>query len=141
MVKKLDRKLKKLAKSRDFWLVIAILVFGFWSGFFQGFFESSPPIARLEIDFGASRRAFEGEVRLEDMSVLDALLASSRAGSFEVYYSIINDQTEILKINGTAEDGLNEKAWNFYLNGQKIETSEIHKTEIKASDKILVKFE
>lgn len=141
MAKKLEKKLKKLAKNRDFWLVIAILVFGFWAGFFQGFFEPSSQMARLEIDFGSSRRAFEGEVMLENMSVLDALLASSRGGSFELRYVIINDQTEILKINGTAEDGLNEKTWNFYLNGQKIEAGQIHKTKVKPGDKILARFE
>lgn len=140
---------KKLLKNRDLWLVALILIFGFYTGFFRDFFRdfknSSPffapvNIARVEIDYGNRRRAFEGEI-VFDMSVLDALLASSRGGDFEIRYAILNGRTDILKINGMTEDGLNEKSWNFYLNGQRIESSEIHQTRIKPGDKILVKFE
>lgn len=146
----MDKKLKKLIKNRDFWLVIIILVFGFYTGFFKDLFNSSlekielifapTKVAVLEINYGDRRRAFEGEIMF-DMSILDALLAASRGGNFEIRYAILGDKADIMKINGLIEDGLNEKRWSFYLNGQKIESSEIHKTLIKPGDKILVNFE
>ena len=136
----MDKKLKKIFKNRDFWLAIIIVVWGFSTGFFNDLFNP-PNIARLEVDYGDAKRAFEGEIMFKEMFVLDALLASSRGGNFEVRYAIVDDQTEILKINGLVEDGLNEKSWNFYLNGQKIKSSEIHKIRIKPGDKILVRFE
>ena len=73
------------------------------------------------------------------MSVLDALLAASRGGGFEIRYAILNDNTEVMKIDGLAEDGL-DGHWFFYLNGRRIEAAEIHKIRIKSGDKILVKF-
>ena len=149
MVPVKKNKLEKLIKNRDFWAVIVIVILGFYTGFFRDLFldsKNSGPlfvpvnVARVEIDYGNRRRAFEGEIMFE-MSVLDALLASSRGGDFEIRYAILNDRTDILKINGMIKDGLNEKSWNFYLNGQKIESSQIHKVRVKPGDKVLVKFE
>lgn len=134
----MDKKLRKLIKTRDFWLVVIVVIFGFYSGFFQGLF-SSVNMARLEIDFGERRRVFEGELTPE-MSVLDALLAASRGGDFEVRYAILEDAADIMRINGFTEDGLDGE-WFFYLNGRKIEAAEIHKIRVKSGDKILVKFE
>lgn len=146
MVKLNKTKGCSICKSRDFWLVILVLIYGFYSGLFgdlldysineQGFSNT----ARIEIDYGTERRAFEGDV-LSDMSMLDALLAASRGGSFEIRYALLNDQTDIMKINGLSEDGLNGKSWFFYLNGEKIRADEIHKVKIKSGDKILAKFE
>ena len=114
------------------------MAFGFYTGLFQDLF-SSPPVARLEIDYGSRRRAFEGEI-MSEMSVLDALLASSRGGGFEVRYVILADTTDVMKIDGLIEDGL-DGHWSFYLNGQRIETAEIHKVRVRPGDKVLVKFE
>ena len=97
-------KLIKLAKNRDLWLVIIVVTFGFYTGLFQDLF-SSPPVAHLEIDYGDRRRAFEGEI-LSEMSVLDALLASSRGGGFEVRYAILEGRTDVMRIDGLTEDGL-----------------------------------
>lgn len=144
-------KLKKknncaICKSRDFWLVILVLIYGFYSGLFGDLLDYSikgqgiSNTARIEIDYGTERRAFEGDV-LSDMSMLDALLAASRGGNFEIRYALLNDQTDILKINGLAEDGLSGGSWFFYLNGEKIRADEIHKVKIKPGDKILAKFE
>lgn len=136
-------KFNKFLKNRDFWLVAVILVFGFYTGFFQNLFkpsESNKNLARLEIDFGTSRRAFEGEIN-SGMSILDALLAASRGGDFEVRYALLNDQTEVMKLDGIIEYGLGEKGFSFYLNGGLVEESEIHKIKIKPGDKILVRFE
>lgn len=130
---------QKFLKNRDFWVVIAIVILGFYSGFFKDLFLPANT-ARLEIDYGEKRRAFEGELMFE-MSVLDALIAASRGGGFEVRYAILTDATDVMKINGLTEDGLNEESWHFYLNGQRVETGQIHKIKIKPGDKILVKFE
>ncbi|MBI2003633.1 MAG: hypothetical protein HYS78_01510 [Parcubacteria group bacterium] len=132
------KKFQSLIKNRDFWLVVIVLIFGFYSGFFQELFL---PVntARLEIDYGEKRRAFEGEL-LSSMSVLDALLAASRGGDFEVRYAILEDAADIMRIDGLAEDGLDGE-WVFYLNNRRLEAAEIHKVRVRAGDKILVKFE
>lgn len=133
----MEHKIDKLLRTRDFWLVVIVVVFGFYSGFFQDLF-SPANTARLEIDYGQKRRAFEGETTPE-MSVLDALLAASRGGDFEVRYAILEDTADIMRINGFTEDGLDGK-WFFYLNGRKIEAAEIHKVKIKPGDKIFAEF-
>jgi len=134
----MEHKIDKLLKNRDFWLVVIVLIFGFYSGFFQSIFLPANT-ARLEIDYGEKRRAFEGEL-LSSMSVLDALLAASRGGDFEVRYAILQDAADIMRIDGLAEDGLDGE-WVFYLNNRRLEAAEIHKVRIRAGDKILVKFE
>ena len=131
-------KINKLLKDRDLWLVIIVVILGFYTGLFQDIFSSSS-LARLEIDYGERRRAFEGEI-LSEMSVLDALLASSRGGGFEVRYAILEGRTDVMRIDGLTEDGLDGE-WSFYLNGRKIETAEIHRVRVKQGDKVLVKFE
>lgn len=131
-------KVNKLLKNRDLWLVIIIVILGFYTGLFQNLFSSSS-LARLEIDYGERRRAFQGEIMFE-MSVLDALLASSRGGGFEVRYAILEGKTDVMRIDGLTEDGLDGN-WFFYLNGRRIETAEIHKVRVKPGDKVLVKFE
>ena len=139
-------KVEKILKSRDLWLVVLILIYGFYSGLFGGLFGfgtdrgyfSKP--ARIEIDYGTERRAFEGEV-FSGMSVLDALLAASRGGNFEIRYALLNDATDIMGIGGLIEDGLDAKRWHFYLNDEVIEASEIHKIKLESGDKISVKFE
>lgn len=145
-----------ICKSRDFWLVMLVLVYGFYSGLFGDLLNYSinkevsseiskyrnieiSDAARIEIDYGTKRRAFEGDV-LSDMSMLDALLAASRGGSFEVRYALLNDQTDIMKIEGLIEDGLDGQ-WHFYLNQKEIQADELHKVKIKPGDKIFVKFE
>ena len=141
----MDKRLLKaraLLKNRDFWIVILVVIIGSYTGFFSNLFNPppKPSIAYLEIDFGDKKRAFEGEIT-EDMSILDAVLASSRGGEIEIKYALINDHTDIFKINDHTEDGLSQKNWKFYLNGIKIDTSEIHRIKIKSGDKILVRFE
>lgn len=145
-------KLKKksscvICKSRDFWLAILVLVYGFYSGLFSDLLNYSTDkevslntvnTARIEIDYGEERRAFEGEI-LSDMSILDALLAASRGGSFEVRYALLGGKTDIMKIDNFTEDGLDGQ-WRFYFNQKEIPTDEIHKVKIKPGDKILAEF-
>ncbi len=141
-----DKRIEKIIKNRDFWILAIILIFGFYSGLFKDLFNSlsfnsdETRVARLEIDDGNKKRAFEGEI-ISGMSVLDALTASSKVGDFEVRYALINDSTDIMDINGLAEDGISQKKWNFYLNGEKIDAALAHKIQIGPGDKILVKFE
>lgn len=135
-------KTKALLKNRDFWIIVLILVVSIYTGFFKGLpsFLNKGDSARVEIDFGDKKRTFEGKV-IEGMSVLDAILASSRAGKLEFQYALLNNQTNVLRIDGFAEDGLNKKTWNFYLNEEKIKKDEIHRIKIKSGDDVLIRFE
>jgi len=145
-IKGKEGKIKKVFKNRNFWLIMAVLLYGFYSGFFLDLFgypagrEISSGMARIEIDFGDARRVFEGDV-LPDMSILDALLAAAQAGGFEIRYAILDDHTDIIKINDYSEDGLNARNWRFELNGEKIGAAEIHKVKIRSGDKISARFE
>ena len=116
-----------------------MIVLGLSTGFFNDFFKSLDT-AYLEIDYGSKRRAFQGDLPY-DMTILDALNASARVGSFDVRYVIEDGQTDIIGINGIKEIFDNGQKWNFYLNSRKVETERLHKIGIKAGDKILVKFE
>lgn len=143
-------KLKKknnyvIFETRDFWLIVIVLIYGFYSGLFGDLLNYSingwgfSDTARIEIDYGSKRRAFEGEV-LSDMSILEALLAASRGGGFEVRYALLGDKTDIMKIEDFTEDGLDGQ-WHFYINQKEILVNEIHKIKIKPGDKISAKFE
>lgn len=133
-------KLDKIIRSRDFWIVVAVVVFGLSTGLFKDLSRSTAATVYLEIDYGSSRRAFRGDLPY-DMTILDALNASARAGSFEVRYVVEEDRTDIIGINGFKEMFENGQKWNFYLNSRKVETDQLHKVGIKAGDKILVKLE
>lgn len=133
-------ELKGLFRSRDFWIVVAVMVFAASTGFFSDFSGSTAATAYLEIDYGSKRRAFRGDLPY-DMTILDALNASGRAGNFAVLYVVEDDRTDIVGINGVKEMFDNGQKWNFYLNGRKVETDKLHKTGIRAGDKVLVKLE
>ena len=135
-------KNNSLLKNKDFWIVILVVVIGLSTGFFRNLLipPATANTARVEIDIGDKKRAFEGEI-IEDMFILDAILASSRVGKLEFKYAIINNQLDILKIDGQAEDGLSGENWNFYLNDKKVRISEIHRIKIKSGDEILIRFE
>lgn len=133
-------KLEKIIRSRDFWIVVMVVALGISTGFFKDLSRSTAATAYLEIDYGSKRRAFRGDLPY-DMTILDALNASARAGSFEVRYVIEEDRTDIIGINGFKEMFENGQKWNFYLNSRKVETDQLHKVGIKAGDKILVKLE
>ncbi len=131
------KNFRRLTKNRDFWVVVAVIAFGFYTGFFTDLVN---PPAYLEIDFGERKRAFSGEIT-DDMSVLDALVASSRAGDFDLRYAILNDQVNLMVIDGFVKDGLDSKNWNFRLNGESVETPLIHKQRINPGDRVLIKYE
>jgi len=91
-----------------------------------------PNEAALIINYGETKRAFAGQV-IEGMTISDTLLISAQAGNFDFDY-----KNGILKRIGQFEQ--NEKKWNAYLNGVKIEEP-LDKVFIKARDKIELKFE
>lgn len=138
---KRTKKDKPFFETRDFWLIAIVLIYGFYSGLFGDWFNFRDNFlkpARIEIDYGSNKRAFEGEA-LPDMSVLDALLAAGRGGDFEIRYALLNDRTDIMKIEDFTEDGLDGQ-WRFYLNKKEVLADQIHKIKIKPGDKILAKF-
>lgn len=129
--------LLKILKNRTFWIVIIVLALGLSTGFFKGLFKPENKIY-VEINFNGEKRAFEGKA-LNDLTVLEALIASSRGGNFKVKYALLNDQVDIYKIKDLTENNSNK--WNFYLNGKKVETSQIHKIKVKPGDKIYINYE
>lgn len=84
------------------------------------------------------RRMFQGEV-IEGMSILDALRVSSEAGQIDFEFEIGSDQTIVKKLNGYSDDIV--QGLIFYLNGLKIEESQINRIMIKPGDLIEVRFE
>lgn len=137
MAKKLT--FNSLIRDRNFWLVVLVLALGLATGFFKDLINP-PKIAQVEIDFGDRKRMFQGEV-LPDTSLLDALIYSSGAGNLEIQYVILDDKTDIVKIDGLIENGLNQQNWSFYLNGQRVQTGEIHKIKLNPGDKVEVRLE
>lgn len=138
---KRTKKNKPFFETRDFWLIVIVLIYGFYSGLFGDWFnygDNSLESARIEVDYGSKKRAFEGGV-IPDMSILDALLAAGRAGDFEIRYALLNDRTDVMKIEDFTEDGLDGQ-WHFYLNKKEIPADQIHKIKIKSGDKILAEF-
>ena len=139
---KLNKTKNSFFKKFDFWLACFIMVFGFYSGFFKNLFnhrfQNNPGEAKIEIDYGQSKRAFQGELA-DGMSVLEALLAAGRGGNFGIRYALLDDSTDIMDIGGLVEDGL-DGYWRFYLNGEEIKTSGIHKIKLKSGDEILAQF-
>lgn len=91
-----------------------------------------PNQAALIINYGETKRAFAGEV-VEGMTILDTLVTSAKAGNFDFDYQegILN------RVDGFEK---NEKKWNAYLNGSKVQES-LDGVLIKAGDKIELKFE
>jgi len=126
-----------ILKNKIFWIVVIVLALGITAGFFKGVFNNKSEVY-VEIDFNGEKRAFEGKV-INKLTILEALIASSRGGHFDVRYALINDQTDIFKINNLAENNLNR--WNFYLNEEKVNSSQIHKIIVKPGDKIYIKYE
>ncbi|MBI2676799.1 MAG: hypothetical protein HYX21_02530 [Candidatus Yanofskybacteria bacterium] len=80
-------------------------------------------------------RTFSGEV-VENMTVLDALLAAAQSANFNVDYLIANGELDIRLINGLPESPV--MFWNVYLNGAPISIKNLNSLEIENGD--LVEF-
>ena len=96
--------------------------------------------AQLTINFdGVKSRIFEGPV-IDDMTVLQALYASSLDGKFDVRYALQDGGAVALaRIDGMIN--VSNKSWHFYLNKKLINTADINKIKIKAGDFIEAKYE
>jgi len=97
--------------------------------------------AQLELYIGENRRLFEGRTT-DNMTVLDALNASSLAGEISLKYTLdpIRDEAKILSLDGYNYE-TNGKNLEIYLNSNKISPRKIHSIYIKPGDVILVKTE
>ena len=80
-------------------------------------------------------RMFSGEV-VENMTILDALLAAAQSVNFDVDYLIANGELEIRSINGLPESPV--MFWNVFLNGALISVKNLSSLEIENGD--LVEF-
>ncbi|MEK7194858.1 MAG: hypothetical protein AAB667_01235 [Patescibacteria group bacterium] len=90
--------------------------------------------AHLVIDFGGSRRVFEGQV-ISGMTVLDALNASVVAGDIPLQFTIQDGQARIIEVDGYRKS----QPVEVFLNGQQIDPSSIHFLPIRAQDEVVIK--
>ena len=127
-------------KNYWFWVVL-VLVVGI--SFFYVTFNlptSSPGnSAKLTIKFdGNKARTFEGPVE-KNMTVLQALLSASRAGSFDFRYFLDKSgSVNLASINGAVNG---PKSWHFYLNNELMDIRDISKIMIKSGDFIEARYE
>ena len=121
------------------YLIVAIVLVWLTLTFIDGFSDLKNGEATLIIALDkGERRTFQGEV-VDRMSILDALRVSSQAGQINLEFKIDSGQTKIEKLNGYSADKDTKLA--FYLNGSKIEESDIHDTMIGVGDMIEIKLE
>lgn len=93
--------------------------------------------ARLEIEVGGQKRAFEGEV-LKNMTVLEALQASAAAGNISFSYKLDNGRLVIERIDGYR--GPVESILVF-LNSTLVKTETINVLPVNPGDVIAVKIQ
>lgn len=85
-------------------------------------------------------RVFTGEV-IKNMTILEALIASSRAGQIELKYALGSDGKLIIaELDGYSREA-SGKRLVFYLNQKRIDEVLISSTTIKSADYIEVKLE
>lgn len=101
-------------------------------------FRSNEAALLLAFENGGQGRMFVGEV-VNGMTILDALITSAAAGNIQLKYNINDNGAVVLGLNGY--DLNNGKQLAFYLNGHKINESEIHLTRVKPGSKIIVSVE
>ncbi|MBI2063840.1 MAG: hypothetical protein HYT65_02510 [Candidatus Yanofskybacteria bacterium] len=120
--------------------VVAVLVLGAVFFYLKFNMPETNAEAQLVINFeNGERKQFEGPV-IGDMTILEALHASSRGDDFELRYSIQKDGVVVLAKIGDAINFGNQ-SWHFYLNGESVNTGDINKIKIKTGDLIEVKYE
>jgi len=106
-----------------------VIFFAQWS-----FQRPTLDTAYLELQINGQRRAFEGRVG-DDMTMLDALYSSSRAGNIEFQYT---PQPQV-NANILQLSGLTGNDYEVYLNSAKIPLDRLDATKISANDSIIVK--
>jgi len=101
--------------------------------------ESSVDEAVLFIDFDNMQRTFRGEV-VERMTILDALNASVTAGKIEFRYFVDgSNNTKITEINDHFAEENDQ--FTFYINSEKIDTSNLNRIYIQPGDEIIIRLE
>ncbi|OGM96896.1 MAG: hypothetical protein A3B86_00060 [Candidatus Yanofskybacteria bacterium RIFCSPHIGHO2_02_FULL_38_22b] len=124
---------------RNVWSYILVAVVLVWLGlvFIKGIPGFKNGEATLIIALGSGeQRIFQGEV-VDDMTILDALRASSQAGQIDLEFIIESDKTRIEELNGYLAD--QDAKLSFYLNGSKVEEADIHTTTIDGGDTVEIR--
>ncbi len=144
-------RLKQSIKFR-IWLgvVIAAALFSVWITLNLAsenpFYKGSPSnfVAReatLIIDFGeGGKRLFAGST-IEGMNVYHALLASSRAGNFEIIMVPSGEGGGVVvdEIDGTRNT--DTRVWQYYFNGEYKNALSPQAQPIQSGDKVVFKYE
>ena len=137
--KLIEFRLSKILRGTEaplvWFLLILILsisaVFIIWSITAYPDFKSANT-ATLMISIENEPRMFQGEVT-ENMTVLDALIASAAAGQIHIRYYIRPDNTtEIAEINGYGS--ALPKNLAFYLNRGRINSEDLNKIKVQVGD-------
>lgn len=108
------------------------------------FYKGSPSnfVAReasLIIDFGeGGKRLFTGST-IEGMNVYHALLASSRAGNFEIIMVPGEGGVMVEEIDGTRNT--DTRVWHHYFNGEYKNAFSPQAQPLQSGDKIVFKYE
>ena len=109
--------------------------------FITSSFKSAPQItksgdeATLILTLDDLKRTFVGEVA-ENMTALDAIIASTRAGNLKLSYTITKDnETDLKELN----DHKDTAQFSFYINNRKLNSKNLNQTPIKAGDVLEVK--
>jgi hypothetical protein len=109
------------------------LVFFKWSSNFLN--NSNSGLATLILNIERNERIFEGEV-IEDMTVLDAVTASAKAGNVDLVFDLTeNGDPTIVKLDNYSRD---KNEFAVYLNYKKINLMDLNRIYIHPGDKITV---
>lgn len=97
-------------------------------------------LATLAVNFDNLKRSFEGEV-VEDMTVLDALNIAMAVGKIKLNY-VLDDknQTWVMEINDHL-NSVENKHFLFFINGEKVDSKNLNKVNLKPGDSIVIKYE
>lgn len=128
-------KLKRKYTAKVVWCLVLVFIVLFSFGVLRIAANRS---ATLTLTFqNNGERVFQGGV-VDGMTVLDAILASAKAGGINFKYFINpNDETEILTIDGYSQINLNNQP-TLFLNGSSIRIGHIHKIFINPGDEIKI---
>ena len=136
---------KELGRKRYFstglLLIGALFVLLIVTSFFHPFSSRSRE-ATLVIAYenDGRGRMFAGEV-IDGMTILDALIVSSRAGQIELKYSLDSDGNLIIASLDGYDQKTSDKNLAFYLNQKKIDERFINSATIEPGDNIEIKLE
>ncbi len=122
------------------WAGAVLIVLVAVNYFFPFLRQSKEATLVLAYEDGGKGRVFQGPV-IDGMTILDALITSSKAGQIELKYGLNeNGKMRINSLDGY-DRATSEKILVFYLNNQKIDQELINSTPIKPGDNIEVRLE